>query len=238
MGRQRFLWNQADYDRFEAHHGYQALGSQSSSSFQNRDEDRPFADRYQDWNPSRRNSDRNLVWDARRFGSRNEGERRSYPTSSYGSGHASGTFAEQSNRWNANPSSFGHASQGSLGRDDQGNFGSYRQSQDFDRNGYLGSQRSESRFYEKDLSGESKSGLSPKGYKRSDERIREEVCELLTQHPNVDPTEIDIEVRESEVILSGTVDNRQEKHLIEDLAYSVSGVTEVNNQLRVSASKT
>jgi osmotically-inducible protein OsmY len=229
-------WNQADYDRYEARQGYQALGSESSSSFLDRDRDRSFADQHQNWNPDRRNSSRNSEWDDRRPGSQNEGDASSgYPTSSYGSNNVSGSFADQ--RWNANQSSYGKAYQGSYGRNDQGNFGSYGQSPDSGRNGYLGSQ-TESRFYGQDVFSESKSGRSPKGYKRSDERIREEVCEILTHHPDVDPSEVDIQVSGSEITLTGTVDNRQEKRLIEDLASSVSGVTEVNNQLRVSASKT
>lgn len=81
------------------------------------------------------------------------------------------------------------------------------------------------------------SGRGPKGYKRSDERIREDVCDLLTSHPEVDPSEVDIRVSETEITLTGTVDSRMEKRLIEDLVSSVSGVTEVNNQLRVIEAK-
>ena len=40
----------------------------------------------------------------------------------------------------------------------------------------------------------------------------------------------------SEVVLSGTVNNREEKHRAEDLAESVSGVKNVQNQLRIGQS--
>ncbi len=78
------------------------------------------------------------------------------------------------------------------------------------------------------------SGRGPKGYQRSSERIREDVCERLTQHGQIDASEIDVQVQEGEVTLAGTVDTRQAKRLAEDTAFSVSGVRDVHNQLRVT----
>jgi hypothetical protein len=75
-------------------------------------------------------------------------------------------------------------------------------------------------------------GRGPKGYKRSDERIREDVCELLTLDPDVDATEIEIAVSEGEVTLTGFVSDRQAKRRAEDVAEQASGVKEVHNQLR------
>jgi len=77
------------------------------------------------------------------------------------------------------------------------------------------------------------SGQGPKGYKRSDERILEDVCERLTQHGRLDARDIDVKVENGEVTLSGTVDSRQAKRIAEDSLDSVSGVREVHNQLRV-----
>jgi len=51
----------------------------------------------------------------------------------------------------------------------------------------------------------------------------------------IDATEIEVDVKGSEVTLNGTVDNRQSKRKAEDVAESVSGVTHVQNNLRVSA---
>ena len=76
-------------------------------------------------------------------------------------------------------------------------------------------------------------GRGPKGYRRSDDRIKEDVCEQLTLHPDIDASEVEIKVQAGEVTLTGTVDDRQTKRMIEDVAESASGVKEVNNQLRV-----
>jgi hypothetical protein len=78
-------------------------------------------------------------------------------------------------------------------------------------------------------------GRGPKGYKRSDERIREDVNEHLTRDPHVDASEIEVEVKDGEVTLSGTVDGRQAKRRAEDIVENVSGVREVHNQLRVQS---
>jgi CBS domain-containing protein/osmotically-inducible protein OsmY len=76
-------------------------------------------------------------------------------------------------------------------------------------------------------------GRGPKGYQRSDERIREDVNERLTEDPVVDASEIDVAVTGREVTLSGTVQSRVERRRAEDLALSVTGVTHVQNDLRV-----
>ena len=76
-------------------------------------------------------------------------------------------------------------------------------------------------------------GFGPKNYRRSDERITEEVNDRLYRHPDIDASDIDVTVVEAEVTLSGTVDDRRAKYLAEDLVDQVMGVKEVNNQLRV-----
>jgi osmotically-inducible protein OsmY len=80
-----------------------------------------------------------------------------------------------------------------------------------------------------------KSGLGPKNYTRTDDRIREDVCELLTQDPDVDASEITVEVQDGQVILTGTVDSRAAKWLAEDVAETVSGVKNVVNKLKASS---
>jgi hypothetical protein len=77
------------------------------------------------------------------------------------------------------------------------------------------------------------SGKGPKNWARSDERIREDVCECLTYHPNVDASEIDVTVKDGEVTLVGTVGDRMSKRLAEDIVEDVRGVKDVHNQLRV-----
>jgi hypothetical protein len=72
----------------------------------------------------------------------------------------------------------------------------------------------------------------PKGYKRSDVRIYEEVNERLAAQDRVDPSEIEVTVENGEVTLRGSVRDRGEKFYVEQLAESVAGVQDVHNQLR------
>ena len=76
-------------------------------------------------------------------------------------------------------------------------------------------------------------GRGPKGYQRSDQRIREDVCEVLTEHPAIDPSEVEVEVQNGEVTLRGTVEDRRQKRLVEDVLEEIPGVRDVHNQLRV-----
>lgn len=76
-------------------------------------------------------------------------------------------------------------------------------------------------------------GRGPKNYTRSEDRIREDVCDRLTDDWSVDASEIDVNVSGSEVTLSGTVPNRAQRRRAEDCAEWVSGVTHVQNNLRV-----
>jgi osmotically-inducible protein OsmY len=76
-------------------------------------------------------------------------------------------------------------------------------------------------------------GKGPKGYQRSDDRIKEDVCEQLSENSFVDASDIDIRVEGAEVILTGTVHSKEEKRRAEDLAESVLGVKNVQNQIRI-----
>ena len=76
-------------------------------------------------------------------------------------------------------------------------------------------------------------GRGPKGYQRSDARILEDVNDRLTEDPHLDASEIDVRVENREVTLSGTVNSRFEKRHAEDITESVSGVTHVQNNLRI-----
>lgn len=82
------------------------------------------------------------------------------------------------------------------------------------------------------------SGKGPKNYVRSDERIREDVCDHLTHHPYVDASDIEVTVREGEVTLSGTVDARLVKRAAEEACDHVRGVKDVHNHLRVRPATT
>ena len=78
-------------------------------------------------------------------------------------------------------------------------------------------------------------GRGPKGYMRSDERIREDVSDALSDDPLVDATEIEVLVVGGEVTLSGTVESRFAKRRAEDCAERISGVNHVQNNLRARA---
>lgn len=79
-------------------------------------------------------------------------------------------------------------------------------------------------------------GIGPKGYKRSDARIMEDVCECLARDPHVDASQIEVTVSEGEVSLNGFVPSRHMKRRTEYLIESVLGVEEIDNRLRTSQS--
>ena len=76
-------------------------------------------------------------------------------------------------------------------------------------------------------------GHGPSDYTRSDERIREDVNDRLTDDPRVDARRISVAVDKGEVTLSGTVASREAKRRAEDVIDRVSGVKHVQNNLRV-----
>ena len=79
-------------------------------------------------------------------------------------------------------------------------------------------------------------GRGPKGYQRSDDRIKEQVSDRLMDDDDVDASEISIEVKNGEVTLTGTVNSREEKRAAEEIVEQAPGVREVQNLLRVQAS--
>lgn len=54
---------------------------------------------------------------------------------------------------------------------------------------------------------------------------------------NLNPLDIDVEVKGSTATLTGYVDNEVSKSLAQEVAMSVDGITEVNNELKVDATK-
>jgi hypothetical protein len=76
-------------------------------------------------------------------------------------------------------------------------------------------------------------GKGPRGFKRSDERVRDDLCERLADDDAIDASDIDVEVKDGMATLSGSVPARWMKHLAEDLAERCSGVRDVDNRIRV-----
>ena len=81
------------------------------------------------------------------------------------------------------------------------------------------------------------SGKSPKGYKRSEERIREDICERLMDDGEIDASDIDVKVAGNEVTLEGTVTDWRTKRRAEEVIQNVSGVSDVLNNLRVKSTR-
>lgn len=80
-------------------------------------------------------------------------------------------------------------------------------------------------------------GRGPKGYQRSDERLRDEVCDRLTADPDIDASEITVTVQDCEVTFEGTIPNRSMKRGAEECAEEVSGVRQVHNRLRIETNE-
>jgi hypothetical protein len=76
-------------------------------------------------------------------------------------------------------------------------------------------------------------GKGPKGYKRSDERIHEDVCDAIAQQGFIDASDVEVKVEGGVVVLGGTVARRDEKRGLEELAERVYGVDEVRNEIRL-----
>ncbi len=76
-------------------------------------------------------------------------------------------------------------------------------------------------------------GRGPRGYTRSDERIREDVCDRLADDPMIDASDIEVQVANAEVTLNGHVDSRWLKRRAEDIVDDISGVRHVQNNLRI-----
>ena len=102
-------------------------------------------------------------------------------------------------------------------RDDTGGF---VQSQEDGTRGWVASQVSHA-------------GRGPKGWMRPDERIYEDVSDQLSRHREIDASDIEVMVANGEITLTGTVDERRTKRLVEDLAENVAGVKDVHNHIRL-----
>lgn len=78
-------------------------------------------------------------------------------------------------------------------------------------------------------------GLGPKGYRRSDERIREDVSDRLMTHPDVDASDIEVHVAHGIITLTGTVADRHQKRIADFIAEDVVGVDLTLRRCRANA---
>ncbi len=98
------------------------------------------------------------------------------------------------------------------------------------------SSHGESSFYGRSRPQERRYPQGPKGYTRSDERLREDISERLMQAYDIDSSEVTVQVQGGKVVLDGTVPSRHMKHAIEDIADGAPGVQDVDNRIRVTGS--
>ena len=153
--------------------------------------------------------------------------------------------AEENLGWPApGPAEYGCREQGQgRYREDRvgGNFGNRESQRSQDRYGsdtenYGGAGYAQRSAYERmGQGGGQHRGKGPKGYQRSDDRIREDVSEALSQDGDIDASEIEVTIQGGVVTLSGTVDSREAKRAAEDLAEDCPGVKDVQNNIRVQA---
>jgi hypothetical protein len=85
----------------------------------------------------------------------------------------------------------------------------------------------------RDYGGRDYRGVGPRNYTRSDERIREDLNERLTEAYDLDAGGITVEVENGVATLSGSVPQRWMKHRAEDLVDACIGVRDVHNRILV-----
>lgn len=72
-------------------------------------------------------------------------------------------------------------------------------------------------------------GKGPKGYTRTDQRIKEDVSDALMEDADLDASDIEVSVKKGEVTLQGQVASRQDKRRAEACA----GLADVQNNIKV-----
>ena len=75
----------------------------------------------------------------------------------------------------------------------------------------------------------------PRGYKRSDELIRDEICKRLAMTQEIDATDVEVIVKDGEVTLKGLVDDRFSKRIVEDITETTFGVRDCLNEIRIGS---
>ena len=78
-------------------------------------------------------------------------------------------------------------------------------------------------------------GHGPRDWRRTDERIREDVCRWMSEDARLDARAIDVRVQDGNVTLEGQVEHRRARRLAEDIAAAVPGVRDVFNRLTTRA---
>ncbi|MBS1819671.1 MAG: BON domain-containing protein [Acidobacteria bacterium] len=251
----RYEQRERDYgpnsERSRREHGWQREAEPRDPAWQSGrsaayGDQRDFVSRGADWNGSRNDSPRGREWDdpGRERNAQWQGGPRDYgdeDSPRYGGNYT----ARQTNPSMSGGYGAGNYDSGNLHTGSAGPYGAYRgfgsqpsfgpRTSGWDNVGSSGTSR-----YGSDALGTSSesgfAGRGPRNYQRSDDRIREDVNERLTDDARIDASDIDVQVRNGEVTLSGTVDERRTRRLAEEIIENIPGVRDVRNDLRVTRS--
>jgi hypothetical protein len=94
----------------------------------------------------------------------------------------------------------------------------------------LGRDPGEGRIQNLPTGGQARRG--PKGWRRTDDRILDELAESVARS-GVDAGDVELHVSMGVVRLTGTVEHREDRRMLEALAWDVHGVEDVEERLRV-----
>jgi osmotically-inducible protein OsmY len=198
----------------------------------------PYGESYGDRSLRNQNNNPDSEWRSRNTSGSNYGSGNPYEENH-------GGFGRESTRSDVDRGSRGEAFQSPYGYQQYGGRMGERGGVGFQtrgdqmgmRNRFDSHETSSDRFRDEDTGGEHR-GRGPKGFQRSDERIKERVCEALEEHARIDASEIDVDVKGGEITLTGTVTTRDQKRLAEDILEHLPGVKEIHNQLRLQREST
>lgn len=164
-----------------------------------------------------------------------------YGSSGYGGNYGAGQYGQPQygQPLSHGGSGYSHHAGQQYGSQPQGFRGGYPESSF----GYGGAQpqgQYSSGRYDPQLAGQRTgdfTGRGPKNYSRSNERVREDICERLTADPYIDAQELEVRCENGTVVIEGQVEERWMKHRIEDLVDATAGVKQIDNRVTVAGQR-
>jgi len=215
FGSGRMGFGGTDYGQNDPNEGYRS--SWEASGYEGPDQDYPYGRRRY---PNREPYGRGGHGMSRERGNYQSGASRGYSDSRYNESY--GSRYPDSER--------GYMGDDRRGSDDRG----WWERASDEVSSWFGDDEAERRRMMDERRSGNFTGRGPKNYTRSDDRIREDVNDRLTDNAYIDASEIDVQVNNGEVILSGTVESRYDKRMAEDITEDITGVKNVENRIRVN----
>lgn len=77
-------------------------------------------------------------------------------------------------------------------------------------------------------------GRGPRGWKISDDKLKERVSEVLLHSHEVDPSSLEVVVEDRVVYLKGSIKSKGMRRVAEDLVGSIPGVIDVFSELKIT----